>query len=195
MVSGHPSLTPLYWLGEGYHLFRAKKTYPSITPSALFAVLHDWDLRPTWDATLASLTTLAVLSPGTAARTDAVAQHITRPVLGGVVGAREFIFVASAKHEAVGTSEELHLSSCRWLPEAEAALAGDAPPKGCVRGQVFMGGVTLRHAEGGGTRVVMLTCAAPRGAIPRAAANMGGTRSAALLADLERFVATRGGGE
>jgi hypothetical protein len=199
VVSGHPSLAPIYWLGEGYHLFRATKDYAHVTPSELFAVLHDWEARPSWDLTMHSLTLRATLHGGgsgsgsdaTATRTDEFAQHITRPVLGGVVGAREFTYVVSARHERIGTPEEMHLSSCRWHAEAEAAVVGATPAKGCVRGHLFMGGVTLRRVPGGdgsATRVVLVTCAAPRGAIPRAAANMGGVRGAGLLADLDKHL-------
>ncbi len=185
MPYGHASTKQAYWVGKGFAMFRAACDYPDDAPADVFAVLHDWQTRPSWDTTAQRMETLMPLRDATPARTDAIAQHLTRPMYGGLVGPREFCYVASTRHEALGTPSELHLSICRWHPGGAAACA-PAPPVGFVRGHLFFGGVSLRRAPGGGTRVVLTICANPNGAIPRAAVNLGGVRGAGLLADLRR---------
>ena len=97
------------------------------------------------------------------------------------------MFVFATRREALGTDEERHLSVCRSDPSAIAATAPTTAP-GFTRGDLFIGAVTLRKDPGGGARLTLLTCAAPRGAIPRAAVNLGGVKAAALLADLRKHL-------
>ena len=192
---GHPAWADRCgWVDAGYSLFRASEHFPHDAPAHIFAVLHDWPARagapgrPGWDASLHSLKVLQHLPgpPGMpAGRSYAVAQHLSMPAMGGLVGSREFVFVFSQRTEAVGTEQERFLSVCRSEPGSTAALAPDTAP-GFTRGDLFIGAVTLRRDPAGGARLTLLTCAAPRGAIPRAAVNLGGVKAAALLADLRK---------
>jgi hypothetical protein len=196
LAAGHALLQPFGWLGAGYSVFRGCADFPGHAPGAIFGLLHDWETRPQWDSSLAQLTPVAQLLPKTAARSAAVVHHFTRPILGGLIGAREFVYAVSARHLDEGTPGEAHLSACRSHAGAAAGVGLPAPPRGFTRGDLFFGGVSVRHAPGSGvagapvcTRVTIINCVAPRGAIPRALANAGGVKGATMLSDLRKRLA------
>ncbi len=200
MAYGHAAWADLCpWVDTGYSLFRASERFEHETPQEIFRVLHDWPARcgtpgsPGWDAGLEALRIMTSVPPpaGTPpGRTFAVAQHLSKPTLSGLVGRREFIFIFATRREAEGTADEAFMSVCRSEPGSTAALAPTAPP-GYTRGDLFLGAVMLRRDPEGGARLTLLTCAAPRGSIPRAAVNLGGVKGAALLADLRRHLDAR----
>ena len=200
MAYGHPAwASRCSWVDTGYSLFRASERFEHETPAQIFDVLHDWDARcgtpdrPGWDASLEALRVIQPLPPPADAppgRHYALAQHLSKPAMGGLVGRREFIFVFATRQEALGTEGEVLMSVCRSEPSSTAAVA-PTPPPGYTRGDLFIGAVTLRRDPAGGARLTLLTCAAPRGSIPRAAVNLGGVKGAALLADLRRHLDAR----
>ena len=195
LVYGHPAWAERSsWVEYGYSLFRASDRFEHESPGDIFDILHDWDARagtpdkPGWDS---SIEVLRVAQPiPHPERHYAVAQHLSKPAMRGLVGPREFVFVFATRRERLGTADELHCSVCRSEPGATAAVV-PTPTVGYTRGDLFLGGVTLRHDPEGGARMTLLTCAAPRGSIPRAAVNLGGVKGAALLADLRRHLDKR----
>lgn len=195
LAYGHHAWAALSgWVDYGYALFRGTEHFPLDEPADVFDTLHDWEARPGWDSTLNSLRVLhplPLLAGAPPGRFFAVAQHLATPAMANLVGPREFVFVLATWREAVGTTDERFMSACRSEPGATAAVA-PTPEPGYTRGDLFLRGVVLRRHPEGGSQVTLLTCAAPRGNIPRAAVNIvGGTRAAALLADLRKHLDAR----
>ena len=99
LAYGDPAWAPRCpWVDYGYCLFRASEHFPQDAPGAIFEVLHNWKARagtpgcPGWDSSIHSLKVLHPLPdpPGMpAGRRYAVAQHLSRPAMGGLVGSRE----------------------------------------------------------------------------------------------------------
>ena len=121
------------WVDYGYCLFRASEHFPLDAPGAIFEVLHNWDARagtpdrPGWDSSIHSLKVLQPL-PGPqgmpAGRRYAIAQHLSRPAMGGLVGSREASALAPRQQRAVARARAATASG----QQCAAAERTDAVP-------------------------------------------------------------------